>query len=376
MRVATWQVRLGAVLLAGLIALLSACSADKPKPTPLDSITPKIAGRQVWTAKLDSVNFPLGVAVRDDQFIVAGTDGTVLALSAQDGRELWRGQAGDQLAAGVGSDGRFAAVVTRGNQLVLIERGARRWSVALSSRTVTPPLVAGERVFIVGVDRAVHAFDALDGRRLWTHTRPGEALTLAQPGVLIAYKDTLVTGQGAVLVGLDPTRGTVRWEVAVATPRGTNEVERLSDLIGPALRVGDSLCVRSFQAAVGCVALDNGTLRWSRPVAGARAIGGDGQIVVGADSSDRIRAWKAATGDLAWTQERLLHRALTAPLSSGSTLVLGDLEGQVHFLARDSGETLLRLPTDGTPVVAAPVLAGITVLVVTRVGGLYAFRPQ
>ena len=32
--------------------------------------------------------------------------------------------------------------------------------------------------------------------------------------------------------------------------------------------------------------------------------------------------------------------------------------------------------TDGTPVVAAPVVSGQTVLVVTRDGGLFAFRPH
>ena len=40
------------------------------------------------------------------------------------------------------------------------------------------------------------------------------------------------------------------------------------------------------------------------------------------------------------------------------------------------GKTLLRLPTDGSPVVAQPVLAGTTMLVVTRNGGLFAFRPE
>ena len=55
---------------------------------------PKIAGRLVWSAKLDSVRFPLAMVVRDGQFIVAGTDGTLMALDAQSGRQLWRASAG------------------------------------------------------------------------------------------------------------------------------------------------------------------------------------------------------------------------------------------------------------------------------------------
>ena len=60
----------------------------------------------------------------------------------------------------------------------------------------------------------------------------------------------------------------------------------------------------------------------------------------------------------------------------GPAVVFGDVEGQVHFLARDGGQALLRLPTDGSPVVTPPVASGTTVLVVTRDGGLFAFRPQ
>ena len=366
-------------LVALLVALMTGCAADKPKPTELEKVSPQIAGRQVWTARVDSVRFPLAVAVRDGAFIVAGTDGTVLSLDAQSGREQWRGQAGGNLSAGVGSDGRYAAVVTTENQLVVLDRGAKLWSTRLASRTATAPLVAGERVFVMGVDRIVHAFDALDGRRLWKLERTGEALTLAQPGVLAAFKNTLIAGVGAVMLGLDPTTGSVRWEVPVTSPRGTNEVERLNDLVGPVLRVGDSLCARAFQTAVGCVAVsgaDRATLRWSRIAGGQQAVGGDADYVFGADASDRLSAWKAGAGELVWTNERLLYRALSAPLSAGKTVMIGDLEGQVHFLGRDDGKTLLRLPTDGSPVVVQPVLSGSTMLVVTRNGGLFAFRPE
>jgi outer membrane assembly lipoprotein YfgL len=368
-----------ALALAALAGLLAGCASDKPKPTALEAVTAQIAGRQVWIARVDAVQFPLAVAVRDGKFIVAGTDGSVLALDAASGREAWRGQAGAKLSAGVGSDGRRAAVVTVDNELVVLDQGARLWSTRLSSRTTTAPLVAGERVFVLGVDRVVHAFDAIDGRRLWTLQRPGEALTLAQPGVLAAHKNTLVAGIGAVLTGVDPTTGSVRWEVALTSPRGTNEVERLNDLVGPVLRLGDQFCARAFQTAVGCIAItgdDRASLRWSRIAGGQQAIGGDAEFIFGADGSDRLSAWKTGGGELAWNHERLLFRGLSAPLSAGKTVVFGDVEGQVHFLDRADGKTLLRLPTDGSPVVAQPVLSGTTMLVVTRNGGVFAFRPE
>ena len=363
----------------GLVAALLGCAADKPEPMKLELATPMIAGRQVWNSTVGGVQFPLAVTVREGGFIVAGSDGLVLALDAQTGGERWRGQVGALLSAGGGGDGRLAAVVTVDNELVVLEQGVKTWSTRLASRTTTAPLVAGERVFVLGVDRVVHAFDAIDGRRLWTQQRPGEALTLAQPGVLAAFKNTLVAGLGAQLLGLDPSNGSVRWDVAITSPRGTNEVERLNDLVGPLLRVADSLCARAFQTAVGCVDIsgaDRANLRWSRVVGGQKAVGGDADFIFGADGSDRLSAWKAGAGELAWTNERLLYRQLSAPLSTGKTVVFGDLEGQVHFLDRETGKTLLRLATDGSPVVSQPVLSGTTMLVVTRNGGLFAFRPE
>jgi outer membrane assembly lipoprotein YfgL len=364
----------GALLLA--LAVLAGCAADKPKPKALEAVTPKIAGRQVWAAKVDGVRFPLSVVSRDGNFVVASSGGTLLGLEAETGRQLWTANAGSTLSAGVGSDGRFHAVVTTDNKLVTFEGSKELWREQLKSRVSTAPLVAGERVFVMGVDRAVHAYDAKDGKRLWTLQRPGEALTLQHIGVLTTYKDTLIAGQGPRLAGIDPMRGTLRWEIPVGSPRGTNEVERLADLIGPALRLGTRLCARSFQAAVGCVDAETGRLLWARNTGGVNAIGGDEELIFGADATDRIVAWKIDNGETAWSSERMLFRGLSAPASVGPTVAFGDFEGYVHFLDRKDGQPLLRLPTDGSPVVGRPMLSGTTLLAVTRNGGLFAFRPQ
>ncbi len=366
--------RLAALALAGL--LLAACSSDRPKPTPLESLQPKIAGRQVWAASIGSIGFPMLPAVRAGQFVVASDDGTVLALDAETGAERWRARVNDRLSAGVGSDGRYAAVVTRGNEVVVLDAGREIWRKRVPSAVVTPPLVAGERVFVKGVDRAVQAFDVLDGRRLWTLQRPGDPLTLSQASVLSAYKNTLLLGQGARLAGIDPLRGTVQWEVSMAAPRGTNEVERLADLLGPPARVGDRVCARAFQSAVACADAAKGTLLWSRNVGGLAAVGSDAELVFGADASDRLTAWRASNGDVAWTSEKYLYRGLSGMLALGPSVVFGDSDGTVHFLASATGEAQLRLPTDSSGVIGTPALSGTTLLVITRRGGVYGFRPQ
>lgn len=365
-----------AALLALAAVVLSACTSNRPDPTPLQPLVPKIAGRLVWQAGIGRVDFPMVPAVRDGLVVVASAWGDVQAYKAETGELWWRWPVGAELSAGVGHDGRFTTVVTRNNEVITIENGREIWRARVPVSVVTPPLVAGERVFVLGVDRAVHAFDAVDGRRLWVLQRPSDPLTLAQPSVVGAFRNTLLVAQGPRLAGVDPMRGTLQWETAIATPRGGNEVERLADLVGPMVRVGDRVCMRAFQNAVGCADASRGATLWSRNSGGTTALAGDAERVFGADASDRVTAWRATTGDVLWTNEKFLHRGFSGGVAVGPVVVFGDREGYVHFLAADTGEPQLRLPTDGQPVIGTPVVSGQTLLVTTAAGGLFAFRPN
>jgi outer membrane assembly lipoprotein YfgL len=357
--------------------VLGACSSyEKPKPTPLEPLVGKIAGKQVWR---QSIGKPLGnmtVAVVGDRFMLASEDGRVVGLDIGTGAVRGQVSVGAALSAGVGSDGRHAAVVTQDNELVVLDGARVVWRTRLNSRVVTSPLVAGERVFIQAVDRSVMAFDVFDGRRLWTVGRSGEALALAQPGVLLAYRNTLLVGMGARLLALDPLTGALRNDSTLASPRGTNEVERLADLVGPAARSGDVVCARAFQVSVSCVNAERNAVLWSRPQGGFNGLSIDAEFVSGADATDRISVWRRTSGDTVWTSERLRYRGLTAPLSVGPTLVFGDSEGWLHVFSNDRGEPLLRLPTDGSAIAAPLVRSGLTMLAVTRSGNVFAFRPE
>lgn len=368
--------RLGACL--GLALALVGCSSapQAPKPAELAPVVALQGVRLAWQARLSTVAFPLEVSVQGQQLVVAGSNGTVLGLDAATGRELWRVALGEPLAAGVGSDGRLAAVVTRGNEVLVLEEGRTLWRQKLPAQSYTAPLVAGGRVFVLAADRSVTGFDARTGRKLWTQQRPGEALVLQQAGVLLPVGDTLVAGLSGRLVGLDPLRGSVRWETALATPRGTNDVERLVDLVGRVSRQGEVVCARAFQAAVGCVDAARGSLLWSKPANGAQGLHGDERFVFGSESDGKLVAWRRADGERVWTTDRLQFRGLTAPLALGRSVVVGDSQGLVHLLSREDGSPLNRLATDGSGVAAAPALAGDTLVVVTRAGGIFGFRPE
>lgn len=369
---------LGPPLVALSLALLSACSSApaRPQPAPLPANPASIGIRQAWVAQIGAVDFALRVQAHDQAVVLANGQGDVMALDAVSGAALWRTALKAPLSAGVGSDGRYAAVVSRNNELIVLDRGREIWRTALGAQVFTSPLVAGLRVFVLDAERKLSAFDAQSGRRLWQATRRADALVLRQAGVLMAFGNTLVMGVSGHLVGVNPLSGSVLWDVTVAAPRSTNDIERLVDMVDGVARSGSLLCVRAFQAAVGCVDAASGQLRWTKPANGYVGLSGDAAQVYGVEDTGQIKAWSSADGQLAWQSDVLKYRRPSAPLLLGRSLAVGDESGTLHLLSRADGSVMNRVATDGSAIEQTPVVAGDTLVVVSRKGGVFAFQPN
>ena len=365
-------------LAVATLGVLTACSSapDKPQPAPLPAVSGTFKLQKAWTNQIGEVSTPLMASVHGEQVAVASSLGQLALIDAGNGRDVWRLNLGAPIQAGVGGDGQRFAVVTRNNELVTVEAGRVLWRQALPALSYTPPLVAGARVFVLTGDRAVSAFDGASGQKLWTQQRPGDPLVLRQAGLLMPVGDQLLVGWGGRLASLNPLSGAVRWETLVGSTRGTNEVERLVDLVAGASRVGNSVCVRAFQISVACVDGVNGRLGWSRASNGHQGLAGDAQTLWGVESDGKLQAWQRASGTPLWTQEALRFRGLSLPLAWGPTLVVGDQDGWVHALSPKDGQPLQRIGTDGSAITGRPVAVGQTLVVVTRTGGVFGFRPE
>jgi outer membrane assembly lipoprotein YfgL len=364
--------------LGALVVAVAACSSapDKPKPAALPIVSDQVAVQKAWTANIGPVTTPLFASVHGDHVALASTPGQVALINASTGQDVWRLQLGSTIQAGVGGDGQRFAVITQNNEVVAIEAGKVLWRVRLPAMSYTAPLVAGGRVFVLTADRAVTALDGASGQKLWTQQRTGDPLVLQQSGLLLPFGDTLLAGWGGRLASLNPNTGAVRWETLVGSSRGTNEVERLVDLVAGASRLGNVVCVRAFQSSVSCVDATRGTALWTRSAQGHEGLDGDENMVFGVESDSKVLAWQRQSGQPAWTQEALRFRGLSAPLLLGRSVVMGDDNGLVHFLSRQDGKALQRLSTDDSPITGKPVAAGQTLVVVTRTGGVFGFRPE
>ena len=355
--------------LIGACVVVAACSGpSRPKPTEIQGVTVLQDVRPSWTANVGAVDFPLVVSVRDGRIALANSQGVVAVLDASTGKDIWRLKLDQAIAAGVGSDGQQVAVVTRNNELVTLRDGKVLWRKSMPAQSFTAPLVAGARVFVLTADRSVLAFDGATGRQLWTQQRPGEPLVLKQAGVMLAFKNSLVVGLSGRLTALDPNTGVIRWESAIATPRGTNDVERLVDLVSPFHRQDDVVCVRAFQASVGCVNAERGQSVWTRASNGENGVSGNDKLVIAPLTNGVVQAWDRITGERLWETERLKYRILSAPLVTPRGVLIADNGGWLYLLSLADGTLLNRIKIDGDALVTAPVLAGDRYVVVSREG--------
>lgn len=364
--------------------LLFACagSSDKAKPPELAVNASKLNVRLIWSAQIGTVNFPLNMAVAGVNnaqgaiINIANSAGSVAGFDVATGHESWRAQVDKPLAAGVGTDTNLAAVVTVSNELVVFDKSREAWRQKLSSPSYTAPLISGGKVFVLGADRAISAFELADGKKLWSQKKSAEALTLRQAGVLLMVSDTLVSSSSGRLLGINPLDGNVRWTTPIATARGTNDIERLVDLVGGVSSVSDVVCARAYRVSVGCVNTLRGNLLWTKAAVGLEGVQGDARTLFGAEADGKVIAWSRVNGERLWQSDHLLNRSLSAPAVMDKAVAVGDSTGWVHFLSKTDGSPLNRLTTDGSAMAAAPVVVGNTLMVVTRNGGVFAFAAE
>lgn len=130
---------------------------------------PVLNGDPAWSVRFDSaIVWP---AIADDRAVyVALEDAALVALSSEDGHELWRmpvpGRldapptiAGDRLYAGY-RDGRVVAIDAASGETL--------WARPTGRSFATSPIVLDGVVYTLSLDQ-IRAFDAEDGTEIWIH---------------------------------------------------------------------------------------------------------------------------------------------------------------------------------------------------------------
>lgn len=376
--------RISPLLAAATLVLLSGCSsmnpfaASVPKPAQLTAFQPAGELRTAWQARVGSAgDFIFQPAVAGDSVYAAAHDGTVARF--EEGRTVWKASAG-KLSAGVGSDGKRVAVVTTAGEVVAFDAGsgAELWRAKAGAEVLAPPTVTGAVVVVRASDGRLLAFNAADGARRWVYQRAMPTLSLrSAAGMRVDERGLMAGYPGGKVVALNIDNGSLLWELGVASPRGVTELERITDVVGTPVTTRSEICAVAYQGRAGCFDLSNGRALWSREFSSSTGLARDTRFVFITDDGDVVHGLDAFSGASVWKQDTMKRRQLTRPVVTEGFVVVGDLEGYVHALDRESGKFVARMRTDGTAIVADPQPLGLSrFLVQTRDGGIFAIEAR
>ena len=347
-----------------------------PKPSELPVLTNAQGVKVLWSANIGAAESFVFTPVLDgDSVYAASRAGTVVRLNAASGQAKWRVSLGKKLSAGVGSDGALAVVACDDGEVIALDAqtGTVKWRARVSSEVLASPRLGDGLVLVRSADSRIFAFGAEDGKRRWVYQRAAASLIVRSPVGLTMHLGSAYAGfSGGKMAAIALSNGALRWEATVALPKGATELERVTDIVGDPAAQGREICVAAYQGRVACYDAQNGNQFWTREMSSLTGVSFDARYVFVSDDKGAVHALDRTNGRSVWKQDRLAYRQLTLPLPLGTEVAAGDLQGFVHFMARESGAFIARAPTDGSPIRAAPLKLPEGFLVQTQNGGLYA----
>lgn len=374
------------------VALLSGCktvsdaydgwfgAAPRQKPAELVQFVPKATPRVVWQGSVGAAGqnafYP---AVSGNSVYATGSSGVIAGFTANSGAAQSRFEAGTPLSGGVGAGaGLVLAGTAKGEVLAFEPAGKPAWKAQLSGEVLSPPVAADGVVVVRTGDGRIYGLNAADGKQRWVYQRSLPSLALRSYTGVVVHRGAVFAGfPGGRLVAIALDNGNVGWEAVVALPKGTTELERVTDVTSYPVVEGNQVCAVAFQGRVACFDAIRGETLWARDASSFAGMGLDVRNAYITDERSAVMALDRSRGASLWKQDKLQGRWVTAPLAQGRYVIVGDFQGYVHVLSRDDGAFVARIATDGSAIRVPPVALDLsTFLVQTHNGGVFAISVQ
>jgi outer membrane protein assembly factor BamB len=379
---------LGLTLAAtALLALsLAGCAPSKEKkaemPVTLVPLVNRIAVRRLWQTQINGevprLRLGLDVAVSGQRAFVASYKGEVQAFDVASGQRLWRRALRAPLSGGPGVGAGLLVIGTLKGEVIALsdQDGSPRWRVHVNAEILAAPAVDADMVAVRTVDGRLHALSAADGSERWVVDQQVPRLSLRGNSPPTLAGDLAVCGfDNGRVVAVIRANGTTAWEAAAAQQHGSSELQRLADVDARVVSDGEDLFAVGYQGHVVRMTRETGEVIWTRDLSSYRglAVDADGVYVSTADG-DVVRLDRRS-GAEQWRQKGLERRQISAPTLYAGRLVVGDLDGVVHWLDPATGNFLAReMLGHKRRISNAPVVAGAQLLVFSESGKLVAFR--
>jgi outer membrane protein assembly factor BamB len=342
------------LLLASIALGLSACGLfgdddEELEPAELIEFETKVPIKKHWSSKVGGDAEFLRVALRPvgdgNRIYAASFNGNVIAFDPESGKQVWRNKLDLPLASGPGvGDGLVVVVTTDGLALALdTADGSERWRAYVGGESLATPLVSDEHVVVQTVDNRLLALSSFDGTERWSIEQSIPLLTMRGSASPVQAGRNIIAGfDNGRLLAVDISTGDVQWESMLSPPSGRSDLDRLADIDGDIAVVGQDIYAAGYH---GRVALENG----------------------------EIVALNRSTGTEIWRQGALLRREPTAPVSFRNTVVVGDLEGYLHFFSNVDGEPVARVRAGKQAIISTPIVVADRLFVQSDDGTISAW---
>jgi len=349
------------------------------KPAELVALKATATAKLLWQGGVGSAErFVFSPLLAESAVVATGVNGQITRFDPVNGKTLTRIDVKAALSGGVGGNDNMIVVGTAKGEIFAYDiAGKMLWKAQISSDVLSAPQIEQGVVVVRAGDGRLFGLDAATGARKWVYQRTLPPLTLRTHVTVKPYRGAIFAGfPGGRLVAVSAANGNLVWESTVALPKGTTELERVADVLSVPVTDGRQVCAAAYQGRVACFGVLKGELLWARDFSSISGLAMDTRGVYASDEKSAVVAFDRSSGASLWKQDKLYGRNVTAPALAGRFIAVGDLQGYVHFLSREDGSFVARLPTDGSPIVAQPVSLDDYVIVQTLKGGVFAMAIQ
>ncbi|MEO5812830.1 MAG: outer membrane protein assembly factor BamB [Rhodanobacter sp.] len=391
--------------LTTLVALfgltLAACHSFKKEnvqpPTPLVKNLPTtVQVTRLWRATVGDGAGVTGVRLRpsvvDGVLYAASADGKIAALDAASGKELWSKSSRTHGWFGWGDKKRADAAYAGGpavlGDLLVVgtleghvyaanaKNGDPRWNAQLSAAVLASPVISGDLVVVRTQDGRVYGLDAASGERRWVYDQGNvPLLSLRGNGSLLVANGVVFMGtDDGKLVALREDTGARLWEQNLASGEGRTEIDRLNDADGSVLLEGSTLYTAAYHGNLVAVDGPSGRPLWAHPLSSFNGLAANQQAIFAVNDESQVWAFDKSGGADMWKNDALKYRWLTGPAVQGNYVVVGDVEGYVHWLQVGDGALAARERLSKHAIRAQPLVVDNVVYVEDVRGRIGAYR--
>lgn len=374
-----------AVLLSGC-GIFGGEDDEALEPKALEDFRETLPLDRIWSAGVgDGTEFlrlALSPAGLGERIFAASHDGVVTAWDAASGQRLWRTELDVLLSAGPGA-GKGTVVVagTNGDVVALRdEDGTVLWRTEVQRESLAKPIVADDSVVVYTIDGTLRVLSRFNGNERWSLSEQLPPLTLRGSSSPTVVGRTVVAGfDNGRLIATGILDGAPRWEIVLSPPTGRSDLERLADVDGHIAAVDQDIYATAYQGRLAALAVESGQILWSREISTHVGVSADAENIYLTSDIGEVIALDRSTGTEKWRSDALLRRRPTVPVPFGDSVVVGDLEGYVHFFDKAGGELVARRRVGKGMLSGTPVVHDDRLYVQSESGRLEAFiieRPE